>query len=81
MVMDQLEQLHRPHGEARKNEPPLNYIRGMLVMYKDVFTNVLLNKLLPKNGKQLCSMRDCVAIFASPLTHLTISISSKGYEC
>ena len=47
MVVAQLEQLQGTHGEARIDGPPPNHICGMLVKYKDVFTNVLL-KMLPQ---------------------------------
>ena len=57
VVVVQLEQLQGTHGKARKDGPPPNHICGMLVRYKDVFTNVLLKKLPPRSGKQLCSMR------------------------
>ena len=41
MVVIQMEQLQRTYGEARKDGPPLNHFGGMLLRYKDVFTNVL----------------------------------------
>ena len=53
----QLEQLQLTHEEVKKDGPPSNHICGMLVRYKDVFTNVLLKKLPPRSGKQLCSTR------------------------
>ena len=58
LFVGQLEQLQRTHGEARKDKPPPKHICGMLVRYKDVFTNVLLKKLPPKSGKQLCSTKN-----------------------
>ena len=56
MVVVQFEQLQGTHGEGRKDGPPPNHIRGMLVRYKDVFTNVLLKKLPPRSGKQFFSI-------------------------
>ena len=56
--MVQVKQFKGTHGKARKDGPPPNYIRGILVRYKDVFTNVLLEKLLPKSEKDFCLMRD-----------------------
>ena len=47
MVVVQLEPRQGTHGEARKDGPPPNHIGGMLVRYKDVFTNVL-----PKSYRQ-----------------------------
>ena len=49
MVVVQWEQLDRTYGEARKDRPPPNHTCGMLVRYKDVFTNVLLKMLPPMN--------------------------------
>ena len=51
MVVVQLEQLQGTYEEARKDGPPPNHIRGMLVRYKDVFTNVLLKKATAKEWK------------------------------
>jgi hypothetical protein len=51
MVDVQLEQLQGTYGEARKDGPPPNHIGGMLVRYKDVFTNVLHKKLPPRSEK------------------------------
>ena len=58
MVVVQLEQLQGTHGEARKDGPPPNHTCGMLVRYKDVFTNVLLKMLPPMSELQLCSRRN-----------------------
>ena len=58
MVVVDLEQLQGTHREAKKDEPPPTHIRGILVRYKDVFTNMLLKKLLQRSGKQLCSTKD-----------------------
>ena len=58
MVVVQLEQLQGTYGKSRKNGPPLNYFGGMLVRYKDVFTNVLLEMLPPRSEMQLCSRRN-----------------------
>ena len=58
MVVGQLEQLQGNHGEARKYGPPPNHMHGMLLRYKDVFTNVLIKKLLPKNQEQPCSTKN-----------------------
>ena len=58
MVVVQLEQFQGTHGNGRKDGPPPEHICGMLVRYKNVFTNVLLKKLPPKSGKQLCSTRN-----------------------
>ena len=57
MVMIQLEQLQGIHGEVRKDRPPPNHIRGMLVRHKDVFTNVLLKTW---SRKKICSTRDWI---------------------
>jgi hypothetical protein len=45
MEVVQLEELQRTYGEARKNGPPSNHIRGILASYNDELTNG-------------CSMRD-----------------------
>ena len=47
MVVVQLEQLQATHWEVRKDRPPPNHIYGMLVRYKDVFTNVLFKNYRP----------------------------------
>ena len=47
MVVVQLKLLQGTHGDAIKYGPPSNHICGMLMRYKDVFTNVLLKMLLP----------------------------------
>jgi hypothetical protein len=39
VVVVQLEKLKQTHGEARKDGPPPNHIRGMLVRSKDVRTH------------------------------------------
>ena len=57
MVVVQLEQLQGTPREARKYGPPPNHIHGILVRYKDVFTNVYLKNLLRRNGMQLCWTR------------------------
>ena len=54
MVTIRLEQLQGTHGEARKDRPSQNHICGW---HKDVLTNGLFKKLLPRNGKQLCWMK------------------------
>ena len=51
MIVLELKQLQGSHGEARKGGPPSNHICGMLVRYKDVFTNFLLKKSQPKTRK------------------------------
>ena len=60
MIVVQFKQFQGTHGEAGKDGPSPNHIRGMLVRYKNVFTNVLLKKFPPRNEKQLCSTRDWV---------------------
>jgi hypothetical protein len=41
VVVGWLEQLQWTYGEARKDVPPPNHIRGMLARYKDILTNRL----------------------------------------
>jgi hypothetical protein len=45
VVVVQLEQLQCTHGEARKDGPPPNHIRGILTRSKDVITNRLLKEI------------------------------------
>ncbi len=51
VVVVRLEQLQWTHGEARKDGPPPNYIRGMLARYKDVLANWLLENVAAKEWK------------------------------
>jgi hypothetical protein len=48
-----LEKLKQTHGEARKDGPPPNHIRGMLVRSKDVLTNRLFTKISAKAWKTI----------------------------
>jgi hypothetical protein len=51
VVVVQLEKLKQTHGEARKDEPPPNHIRGILVRSKDVLTPIdCSQRLLPRRG-------------------------------
>ena len=50
MVVVQVEQFKRTHEEPRKDGPPPDHIRAMLVRYRDVLTKVLVKKLLPKSS-------------------------------
>ena len=49
MDIVQLKQLQGILEEAKKDGPPPNHIRGMLVRYNDVLTNKFLKKLSPRN--------------------------------
>jgi hypothetical protein len=51
VVVAQLEKLKQTHWEARKDGPPPNHIRGMLVRSKDVLTNRLFTKITAKAWK------------------------------
>ena len=53
VVMVQMEKLKQTHGEARKDEPPPNHIRGMLVRSKDVLTNMLFTRITAKAWKTI----------------------------
>jgi len=48
VVVVQLEKLKQTYGEARKDGPPPNHIRGMLVRSKNVLTNRLFTKITAK---------------------------------
>jgi hypothetical protein len=57
-IVVQLEQHQWTHGEARKDGPPPNHMRGMLARYKDDLTNRLLKKKLPPSWEQqFCSQK------------------------
>jgi hypothetical protein len=53
VVEVQLEKLKQTHGEARKDGPPPNHTRGMLVRSKDVLINRLFTKISAKAWKTI----------------------------
>ena len=57
MVVVQLEQILETHREARKFKTFPYHICGVLVRYKNAFTNELFQKLLPNREKRLCSTK------------------------